>query len=139
LCACVCVRVCVCVSTHRTRRKTSKCLWSCELTFGLGSVQLKRSSIALPRERSVFLQKWYVHHRFLALNLDMHLRNSMQFELLWNCFACLAERESSVYYTEKSAETSRPHYRQLIIKSIVPTRWTSAEQNLNGLIRWKSG
>lgn len=87
----------------------SKCLWSCELTFGLGSVQLKRSSIALQRERSVFLQKWYVHHRFLTLNLDVNVMNSMQFELFCNCFACLAEKESIIYYTEISAETSRPH------------------------------
>lgn len=110
---------CSCASTHKTRRKMSKCLWSCELTFGLGSVQLKRSLIALQRERSVFLQNWYVHHCFPTLNLHLSVRNSMKVELFWILFfACQAERENCIYYTE----TSRSHSRQLMIKSIVPTR-----------------
>lgn len=48
---------------------------------------------------------------------------------LLNFFA-LTERETSVNYKE----TSRTHSRQLIIKSIVPTRWTSADQILNWLV-----
>lgn len=54
-----------------------------------------------------------------SLNLGVSVRNSMKLGSSGFFFlACRAERESSIDYTE----TSRPRSRQLMIKSIVPTR-----------------